>query len=240
MDEQADVIVHLAGLAYVPDSWRDPLSFYQTNVMGTLRVLERCARLQARLVFVSSYVYGTPVRLPINESADRSAANPYMHSKVLAEDCCNFYAAQLGVEVLIVRPFNLYGPGQDSRFVIPTLIDQLLDPAKLAVEVTDSIPRRDFLFVDDLASLMTLAITSEATGTFNAGAGRSHSVQDIYEVLKDITGIDKPLLSKGARRRGEIMDVVADIGRARKLLGWEPTTELRDGLAATITAASRA
>ena len=122
-DEPADVVVHLAGLTYVPDSWRDPLSFYQTNVIGTLRVLDHCARHKARLVFISSYVYGPPDRLPVSEDEPRRPANPYMHTKVLAEDCCLFYAERMGVDALIVRPFNIYGPGQDQRFIIPPSSD---------------------------------------------------------------------------------------------------------------------
>jgi nucleoside-diphosphate-sugar epimerase len=235
-DERADVIVHLAGLTYVPDSWRDPLSFYQTNVIGTLRVLDHCARNEARLVFISSYVYGPPDHLPISEDAPRRPANPYMHTKVLAEDCCRFYAGHMGVKVLIVRPFNIYGPGQDRRFIIPSLVAQLIDPTIAEVSVADAQPRRDFLYVDDLISLLVAAVASDAEGTVNAGSGRSHSVQEIHSLLLDITGLDKPLVQTGEGRRGEIMDVVAEVSRARELLDWRPLTDLRDGLRATVDA----
>ena len=239
-DAPADVVVHLAGLTYVPDSWLDPLSFYQTNVIGTLRVLQHCAQHKARIIFISSYVYGPPNRLPVSEDEPRRPANPYMHTKVLAEDCCLFYAEQMGVDALIVRPFNIYGPGQDRRFLIPTLIGQLIDPRTAAVTVADVRPRRDYLYVDDLISLLVAAVDSDVVGTFNAGSGRSHGIEEVYELILRISGLHKPLLQTGEERRGEIMDVVADVGRARRLLGWQPSTTLEDGLRATFEAMASA
>ena len=159
-----------------------------------------------------------------------------MHSKVLAEDCCAFYAAQMGVDVLVIRPFNIYGPGQASRFVVPALVEQLLDPVKPEVSVADARPRRDFLYVDDLVELLIDAVGSPAVGTVNAGSGHSHSIQEVFDLLREITGIDKPLVQSGENRRGEIMDVVAEIGRARQLLNWQPMTELQDGLRMTVEA----
>jgi nucleoside-diphosphate-sugar epimerase len=236
-DAPTDVVVHLAGLTYVPDSWRDPPRFYQTNVMGTLRVLDHCARQGSRMVFISSYVYGPPSRLPVTEDEPRRPANPYMHTKVLAEDCCTWYADQMGVESLIVRPFNVFGPGQDARFVIPTIISQLVDPAIAEVTVADALPRRDYLHVDDLVSLLVAAVGSTAVGAVNAGTGRSHSVQEVYDLLLEVSGRHKPLVQTGGQRRGEILDVVADIGRARSMLGWQPATDLREGLRTTFEAA---
>ena len=237
--EPADIVMHLAGLADVPDSWENPVSYYQTNVLGTLRVLDRCARAGSHLVYVSSYVYGTPTSLPISEGADRRPTNSYMHSKVLAEDCCSFYATEFGVGVLVVRPFNVYGPGQGSRFIIPTLIGQLLDPAAPHVEIADPRPRRDFLFVDDLVELLVQAATARAAGVVNAGTGHSFSIEAIHDILQDLTGIQKPLRSSGVRRRGEVMDVVADIRSAGQLLGWQPSTQLRDGLRMTLQEMAR-
>src|SRR5688572_17268499 len=128
-------VIHLAGRSYVPDSWEHPLAFYEMNVLGTLRVLEYCRANAARLVHVSSYVYGNPRSLPIAEDHPTQATTPYAHSKLLAEECCRFYAEKLGLGIVVVRPFNVYGPGQKEPFLIPSLIRQLLDPQQAVVAV---------------------------------------------------------------------------------------------------------
>lgn len=236
---RSDVVVHLAGMTYVPDSWKSPLRYYETNVVGTLRVLEYCARHHARMVYVSSYVYGAPDSLPISENAMRRPANPYMHTKVVAEDCCEFFGEQMGVDVVVIRPFNVYGPDQDKRFVIPAMISQLLDPAVSVVSVGSLQPRRDFLFVDDLVELLISAAASDAVGVFNAGSGQSRSIQEVFDLLKAVTGVEKPVASSVETRRGEIMDIVADVDLSRRVFDWEATTSFRDGLTATVTAMSR-
>ena len=101
------------------------------------------------------------------------------------------------------------------------------------MSVADATPRRDFLYVKDLISLLVAAVGTDAVGTVNAGSGHSRSIQEVYALLLDISGLQKPLVQTGEKRRGEIMDVVADIGRARALLGWQPATDLTEGLRAT-------
>ncbi len=112
-------VFHLAARSYVPESWQNPRSFYHTNVMGTVNVLEHCRQNHAALTLLSSYVYGQPQRLPIAEDHPLVAANPYAHTKILAEDTARFYEQRFGISLLIVRPFNIYGPGQRGSFLIP-------------------------------------------------------------------------------------------------------------------------
>lgn len=230
-------VIHLAGRSYIPDSWEHPLAFYETNVLGTLRVLEYCRKYRASLVHVSSYVYGDPQRLPIAEDHRVWATTPYNHSKLMGEETCNFYARALDVPVLIVRPFNVYGPGQNERFLIPTLIRQILDSGSDVVSVADAEPRRDFLFVDDLVDLLVAALESDYEGVVNAGSGESHSVAEVYALLAHALSSTKPLVSRGERRTGEVMNVVADIRKARERLGWWPSVQLREGLQSTVSGA---
>ncbi len=230
-------VIHLAGRSYIPESWEHPLAFYETNVLGTLRVLEYCRMNRASLVHVSSYVYGDPQRLPIAEDHPVRATTPYNHSKLMGEESCNFYAQALDVPVLIVRPFNVYGPGQNARFLIPSLIRQILDPETDVVSVADTEPRRDFLFVDDLVDLLIAALESGYKGVVNAGSGESHSVGEVYGLLAHALSSTKPLVSRGERRPGEVMDVVADIRKARERLGWSPSVPLREGLQSTVRGA---
>jgi len=148
-------VFHLAARTFVPDSWAAPLSFYEVNLLGTVNVLEFCRTRAASLTLMSSYVYGPPARLPISEEEPLCAFNPYSHTKILAEETALYYHRQFGVPVTIVRPFNVYGPGQDRRFLIPTILTQAIDPGQPAIVVADLRPRRDYLFISDLIDLLT-------------------------------------------------------------------------------------
>jgi nucleoside-diphosphate-sugar epimerase len=223
-------VFHLAGRTFVPDSWRDPLSFYQTNVQGTVTIMEFCRKHNASATVLSSYVYGIPQRLPIDEEHPVSAVNPYGHTKILAEEVARFYAAHFGLRVCIVRPFNLYGPGQDVQFLIPQLIHDCLDPETPTIEVTDLSPRRDYLHIDDLVALLTLIMRTGTVGTYNAGSGTSTSVEGLASLIRDYAGTNKPIIGRNETRRNEIPDVVADISRARSSLGWSPRTPLPEGI----------
>jgi nucleoside-diphosphate-sugar epimerase len=229
-------VVHLAAKTFVPDSWNTPGVFYETNVLGTVNVLELCRRSNASLTFVSSYVYGHPRTLPIGEDHPVQAFNPYGHSKIVAEDVVRYYAATFQVPAAIVRPFNVFGDGQAAEFLIPTVIRQVLDPSIEAVTVQDLRPRRDYIHVDDLVALLMATVATGAQGTFNAGSGRSASVGDIIAAVERIAAIDKPIRCTGHSRPDEVLDVIADVSRAERELGWRPKITLEEGLARTIGA----
>jgi nucleoside-diphosphate-sugar epimerase len=229
-------VFHLAGKSYVPDSWQNPQRFYQTNVMGTVNVLEHCRRNKAALILISSYVYGQPQWLPVTEDHPLVAVNPYAHSKILAEDAARFYDQRLGVPLVIVRPFNIYGPGQRDSFLIPSIVRQVLDPSVEAVRVQDLEPKRDYLYVGDAVDLLLALLRRGVGGVFNAGSGSSVSVGEIAALINQAAGISKPLVSNGERRPGEIMDVVADTSRAAAELDWHPRTSLAVGIAAVVAA----
>ena len=229
-------VFHLAGKSYVPDSWQNPQRFYQTNVMGTVNVLEHCRRNKAALILISSYVYGQPQWLPVTEDHPLVAVNPYAHSKILAEDAARFYDQRLGVPLVIVRPFNIYGPGQRDSFLIPSIVRQVLDPSVEAVRVQDVAPKRDYLYVGDAVDLLLALLRRGVGGVFNAGSGSSVSVGEVAALINQAAGISKPLVSNSERRPGEIMDVVADTSRAAAELDWHPRTSLAIGIAAVVAA----
>lgn len=229
-------VFHLAGKSYVPDSWQDPRVFYRTNVMGTVNVLEHCRRSKVGLTFISSYVYGQPQRLPIAENHPVVAANPYAHTKILAEEAVRFYQQNFGLDVLIIRPFNIYGPGQRSSFLIPFIVRQVLDPLVDVIRVQNLRPKRDYLFVADAVAMLVASLRPGTSGVFNLGSGRSTSVEGVIDVVYEAAGIRKPVLSADVERPGEVMDVVADISRAATELDWRPSTSFEDGIAAVIAA----
>ena len=222
-------VIHLAGRSFVPDSWADPAAFLDVNVMGTTNALEFCRHEKASLVFLSAYVYGIPERLPIDEAAPVRPNNPYAQSKHLAEQVCRFYAEQLGVPVTVLRPFNVYGPGQGSTFLIPSIMRQLR--SERSVEVLDLEPRRDWVFVSDVVSAIVAARARVAGyNVYNVGSGASHSVAEVISIAQRVAGTALPVRSAATKRPNEIHDVVADIAKARRDLGWSPTHDLDAGM----------
>jgi nucleoside-diphosphate-sugar epimerase len=228
-------VFHLAARTFVPDSWTAPLSFYEVNVLGTVNVLEFCRSQGASLTLVSSYVYGPPARLPISEDEPLRAFNPYSHTKILAEETGLYYQRQFAIPVTIIRPFNVYGPGQDRRFLIPSILWQAIDPGRAAIEVADLNPRRDYIFIADLIDLLVRTAFRREGGVFNAGSGSSWTVGDVIALMNRFLTTPKPVRVEGRARPEEVADVVADISRARHEFGWEPQVPLSDGLQLTLS-----
>jgi GDP-4-dehydro-6-deoxy-D-mannose reductase len=222
-------VIHCAGRTFVPDSWSDPAGFMATNAVGTLRVLEFCRNEGARLVHLSAYIYGQPEKLPIAEDAPVRANNPYALSKHIAEEACRFHAAHLGVPVTILRPFNIYGPGQPGQFLIPTILAQLHGTV---IEMLDLEPRRDYVALADLveAILRAEAIREGGCRVFNIGSGRSVSVAEIIAAAQAVAGTRLRVTSRDQKRPNEIADVMADISAAQAQLGWAPRVSLPEGL----------
>jgi nucleoside-diphosphate-sugar epimerase len=136
--------------------------------------------------------------------------------------------------VTIVRPFNIYGPGQDRRFLIPTILTQAVDPGQEAIVVADLRPRRDYLFVADLIDLLTRMAFRKEGGIFNAGSGSSWGVGDVIALVNGLLKVPKPVRVEGPVRTAEVNEVIADISRARLEFGWAPRVALHDGLSDTL------
>ncbi len=225
----AEAVIHLAGKSFVPDSWSAPGIVIKHNLMGTICALNYCKNHDARLVFLSSYLYGDPGVLPIPETAPLSPSNPYALSKKLAEEACQFYAENFGVTTTILRPFNVYGPGQPANFLIPSIIRQVL--AGDVIKVNDLEPKRDYIYIDDLVQAISKALHFNGKfEVFNIGSGVSHSVAELIKLVQGLKKTNYPLRSQAERRKGEIMDTVADITKAKRKLDWVPRWTLLEGL----------
>lgn len=222
-------IFHLAGKTFVPESWEHPSSFYNVNTKGTMNVLELCRTSGARLTFISTYIYGEPDHLPISESDRLQPNNPYAHSKYLAEQLCEFYSRNFGVQVCVLRPFNVFGIGQDERFLIPTIIKQAFFNEQFSVK--DLTPKRDYIYIDDLieAILLTEKVNKRYS-VFNIGSGYSISVKEIIDIVQNIMLINKPVSSEACIRKNEINNVIANITAANSHLSWLPKYTVEDGL----------
>ena len=221
-------VYHLAGRTFVPDSWLDPVEFHRINVLGTANVLEFCRAQGARLTFVSAYLYGVPTRLPVSEDCVPKPNNPYALSKLLAEQLCAFHAAHHGLDVAVVRPFNIFGSGQKPHFLIPEIVRQVKQ--RRPIRVKDLAPRRDYLHVDDLVEALVKASSGPGGyNVFNIGSGVSFSVGELIGMIQSVWGVDLPVSGEGSARHNEIDDVYADTRRARELLGWTPSLTIRQG-----------
>jgi len=237
--EGMDVVFHLAALIAIPYSYQAPQSFVDTNVSGTLNVLEACRRAGVRrLVHTStSEVYGTPATLPIRETHPLQAQSPYAASKVAADQLALSYHCSFDVPVTVLRPFNTYGPRQSTRAVLPTILVQLLQGAE-EIELGRLDTRRDLTFVGDTVDgFVRAALSSEAVGrTIQLGTNRSHSVQELFETACRVVGRSARIRTDSRRLRpdaSEVLVLESDPALALSLLGWRPSVDLEEGLART-------
>jgi UDP-glucose 4-epimerase len=224
-----DIVYHLAAITSVPFSFENPRETYDVNVLGTLNILELCRSCNAdKIVFASSYVYGQPQYLPIDEKHPLQPTNPYARSKILGEELCRAYNTDFGVKCIILRPFNIYGVGQGKNFLIPSIIAQLRYGK---IELKDPTPKRDFIYISDVIDAYIKA--GEFNGdfeVFNIGYGKSYSVKEIVDKIIHLYGKDVKVKYSGERRKNEIMDTVADIKKAKEKLDWKPGVEIDNGL----------
>jgi UDP-glucose 4-epimerase len=228
-----DAMIHLAGLSFVPESYRSPREFYTTNLLVTLHALELCRIHNARIIYASSYVYGIPKYLPIDEQHPVSAYNPYAQTKLMGEEMCRAYTRDFSVPNVIFRMFNLYGPGQSGSFLIPMIVNQ----AKTGrIQLRDPKPRRDFVYIDDVVEAYRLAVNYTGNSiTLNIGSGESHSVEEIVS----LTCLELPeceIIYTGSDRPVDIPDTIADCRLAAEILGWHPQVAFSTGLHSFFTA----
>ena len=234
-----NVVFHLGALIGIPYSYVHPRETVDTNVMGTLNVL-----LAAREVGVeriihtsSSEVYGTARYVPIDEAHPLQAQSPYSASKIGADKIAESFSDSYALPVVILRPFNTYGPRQSARAVIPTIITQALVGEE--VSLGNLTPRRDFTYVTDtVEGFVRAAECEEAIGrTINLGTSTEVSISDLVEKIGAILGRRLQVRQDAIRQRltgSEVERLIADYGLARDILGWEPQIPLDEGLTRTV------
>lgn len=233
-DTPVDYVFHLAGRTYVPDSWENPAEYHRVNVSGTLNVLEFCRERKIPMTYLSAYLYGVPASLPIKETDRVEPNNPYALSKLMAETLCNFYTTYFDVPVAIIRPFNIYGPGQKAHFLIPKIIRQI--KAGKPIHVKDLAPRRDYLHLDDLIDGLLLTMEGKSgCRIYNFGYGSSLSVKEIIDAIQLVMGTSLEIISEEQPRKNEIQDVYADISKVREELGWQPIHNFEQGIKELLT-----
>ena len=234
------VVFHLAALIGIPYSYDAPRSYVDTNITGTLNLLEAARAANARriLVISTSEVYGTALRVPIDEDHPLQAQSPYSATKIAAEKLTESYVRSFDLPAVVVRPFNTFGPRQSLRAVIPTIILQLLNKKqRLKLGAPDT--RRDFTFVEDTAEgLVRIAECENAIGkAINIGTGRDVSIREVAEQAQALLQHQAEIETCAERMRpaaSEVRRLQADASQLKQLTGWSPSITLAEGLAKTI------
>jgi NAD dependent epimerase/dehydratase len=239
-----DVVLHLAALIAIPYSYHSPQTYVETNVLGTLNVVQAARDLGVdRVVHTStSEVYGTARFVPITEAHPLQGQSPYSASKIGADQIALSYHASFGTPVSVLRPFNTYGPRQSARAVIPTIISQIAAGAE-TIRLGAVHPTRDFSFVaDTVRAFVAIAECDAAVGqSLNAGSGFEVSIGDAAGLLIELMGRPVQIVTDDQRLRPEASEVErlwADSSALHALTGWEPEygagTGFRRGLQQTI------
>lgn len=230
---EVECFIHLANLVYVPGSYENPALYYRVNYMTTLNALEVCRKYKAMLVYISSYVYGSPQYLPVDEQHPVCPFNPYAQTKVICEKMCEGYHRDFGVKVSVVRPFNLYGVGQKGMLLIPEIIGQL-KAGKEEVQLKAASPRRDYINVIDVArAIYTCAMSNEEYGVYNICSGESVSVRDITEIINRHLKNKVKFTFSTSDRPNEVDETRGSWEKLRAL-GWTPSISFEEGIKAIL------
>lgn len=227
----SDVVVHLAGTVGVPEGWKAPFSTYRNNVDTTLTVLEYARVRRIPVIYLSSYVYGIPEYLPIDEHHPVRCGNPYALSKRIGEMLCEGYSADFRLPVTILRPFNLYGRGQSKNSLIPWILSQAIEGE--VVELQSLRPKRDFLHIQDLVRAIVKVLNKQDESglqIFNLGSGVSHSVEEVLRMILEALGKSVEVRVAEATRPNEVMDCYSDSRKFSQRFGWTPQIKLEEGI----------
>jgi len=230
-----EVVYHLAALIAIPFSYHSPSTYVETNVMGTLNLVQaaRIADVERFVHTSTSEVYGTARYVPIDEEHPLQGQSPYSASKIGADQIALSFQRSFGTPVAVIRPFNTYGPRQSARAVIPTIITQLL-AGRERIKLGALEPTRDFTYVSDTVRGFMALAEAEACigGVTNIGSDFEVSIGDTASIIAEVMGRPIEIESETKRLRPEASEVErlwADNSKAKALLGWAPEFGGREG-----------
>ncbi len=239
--QDREIVFHLAALIAIPYSYVAPISYVNTNIIGTLNVLENARQMGTERVLhtSTSEVYGTALEVPISEKHPLQGQSPYSASKIGADKLAESYFRSFETPVVTVRPFNTFGPRQSARAVMPTIISQALSQDR--IKLGSLTPTRDLNFVSNTVDGFIKAAEApkeKALGaTVNLGSNREISIGDLAKAIIAIVGRPVEIVTDDQRLRpakSEVERLLADNRLAKELIGWEPKIRFEDGLRTTI------
>nr|WP_320012034.1 NAD-dependent 4,6-dehydratase LegB [uncultured Desulfobulbus sp.] len=233
--EGCDAVLHLAALIAIPYSYHSPDTYVDTNVKGTLNILQAARTLNVQRVIhtSTSEVYGTARFVPITEEHPLQGQSPYSATKIAADQLAYSFFASFGLPVVIARPFNTYGPRQSARAVIPTIITQIANGTR-QIKLGAVSPTRDFNFVKDTVSGFIAALNSEKGlgEAVNFGSNFEVSIGETAQLIAEAMNAEIEIITDEARVRpqnSEVQRLWADNSKAKQLFGWQPSYAGRDG-----------
>ena len=230
-----DGVFHEAALASVQDSFRIPDEFFEVNVNGTENIFKIGKKLGIKIVYASSSsVYGNPIRIPIKESDGKNPFNPYAKTKLEGDKLAEKYAKN-GLKVIGLRYFNVFGPRQSKEYagVIKLFLERIQQGLSPLIN-GDGLQVRDFVYVDDVVNANILAMESDIDGEFfNIGTNSTVSVLDLANIIIKFSGLKLKPIHRTAVP-GDVKATQADITKAKMMLKWKPTTDLKDWLKSAV------
>mgnify|MGYP001577931057 FL=1 len=226
--KRADTVIHLA--AKIPSEKNySKNTFFEHNFLGTLNILEYCVQKKIKkIIFVSSYVYGNPKKNPINEKYEVKPHNTYAKSKVLSEELCKIYAEKYKIQIIILRPFNIFGYLQKDNSLISNIMKSIKNNSSITIINKNN--KRDYLFIDDLIEVIIKLINYECKfEIFNIGSGKSYSFENIIQLFEKKS--KKKIKRKyKISKENSIPKIQADITKIKKEIKWNPKYTLVEGI----------
>lgn len=238
--KDVDIVFHLAALIGIPFSYHSPDSYVDTNIKGTLNILQACREFKTEKVIITSTseVYGTALYTPIDERHPLRGQSPYSATKIAADKISESFYRSFGMPVVIARPFNTYGPRQSARAVIPTMISQLLS-GRDEIELGSIYPTRDLVYVKDtVEGFSAIARSDKVLGEeINIATGKEISIENLARKIIKIINPRAKIVSDKARIRpknSEVERLLGNNGKIKNLTGWKPGYSIDEGLEETI------
>jgi UDP-glucose 4-epimerase len=234
-DLGVEAVIHLAAKTSVNSAYKDPYLAYYTNIMGTLNMLEICRlRNIKKLIFMSSYVYGQPKYLPIDEKHPVNPHSSYHKSKLIAEQLCKNYSLDFGIDVVTLRPFLLYGPNAKPYMFTSTVIEQIQNSGN--VFLSGKYISRDFLFISDFLDLVSIILNKfpRSYNLYNVGYGESHYLEEVAQIIGQQLNKEITINYDNKIRPIDVTEMVADISRVSNAFQWKPRIGIEKGLELTL------
>jgi len=237
MMKNVDYVFHFAAIASVEESINKPKETMDHNILGTYNVLKAAIDNNVKRVLFSSSaaVYGDINQVPIKEDFKLNATSPYAISKIVSENLLDKFKVEHNLNSIYLRYFNVYGPNQNIKYspVIPVFIRKALNNENITI-YGDGKQTRDFIYIGDVNRANIIAMETEASGVFNIGSGKSINIENLAKLIIKLTGSESKIVYEEPRE-GDIIDSVANIEKANKILGFEPKYSLEEGVKETIS-----
>ena len=235
LTKDVEKIFHLAALIGIPYSYNAPRSYIDTNVIGTLNVLNAAIKNQTKVIHTStSEVYGTPKKIPIDEKHRLFAQSPYAASKISSDQLALSYFSSFNLPVCVIRPFNTFGPRQSLRAIIPTIITQMLNDKAKEIKLGNTHTTRDFSYISDTVDgfFKTFNKNKIFGEVINLGTGKEISIRSIVKIVGELTKKDKKIIYENKRiraKKSEITRLCSSNLKAKKILKWQPKYVNKNG-----------